>query len=91
MANKASGKKYVSKGTGIKGTKSSTLNAVRSKKNDGDKLMDKFISWKNGGDPWITIENPNKNDLGAKFIRVRYSETKHGKTYKEWEKINFSA
>lgn len=80
-----SGKSYVSKGTGIKTTKASTLNAVKSKRAGWEREFNALKAWKKGGNPWVTIDNPNKNDLGAKQIRVRYSELKGG-SFKDIEK-----
>lgn len=58
--------------------KASTLNAVRSEyRQSGERVMNQLRALQKGKDVVMTIENPNKEDLGRKFIKVRVS----GKEY----------
>lgn len=58
--------------------KASTSNAIRKAyKQSGDRVMNQLKALQKGKDVVMTIENPNKEDLGRKFIKVRVS----GKEY----------
>ena len=81
MANKSSGKTYTSKGERRSSMKTPT-------KNSADKMLNKQAAWKKGSNPWVTIENPNKNEKDKPFIRVRYIDLQHG-SYRELEKRAF--
>lgn len=89
MAKKGgSGKTYTSKGE-RKNVASSTLNGVRDSVTGAEKMLNKQKAWKKGRNPWVTIENPNKQETDKRFIRVRYNDLQHG-SYKELEKKNFT-
>ena len=58
--------------------KAGTLNAIRSGyRQSGDRLMNQLRALQNGKDVVMTIQNPNKEDKGRLFIKVRVS----GKEY----------
>lgn len=73
MAKKSSGKHYTSKGE-RNSVKSSTLNGIRAEKYEGDKMLDIQRAYLKGQNPWITIDNPNKEQTGKKRIRVRAND-----------------
>lgn len=85
---KSSGKTYTSKGE-RKNVSSSLLNGIRSERTGADDMLNKQRAWINGSNPWVTMENPNKEQTNKKFIRVRYNDLMHG-SYKELEKKSFS-
>lgn len=63
MANKSSGKTYVSKGE----RRSSAKTAVRD---PGTRLMNQKMAWSQGKNVVLTLENPNKSQTNKRFIRV---------------------
>lgn len=73
MAKKSSGKTYTSKGE-RKSVKSSVLNSIRADKNPGDKMLDIQRAYLKGQNPWITLDNPNKEQTNKKKIRVRVND-----------------
>jgi hypothetical protein len=73
----SSGKTYISQGK-HRNVSKSTLRGMREMKSAGDKLIDKQKAWLKGQNPWITIENPNKEDRSRRFIRVRMNDLNHG-------------
>lgn len=85
---KSSGKHYTSKGE-RKNVASSLLNGIRSERSGADDMLNKQKAWINGSNPWVTLENPNKEQTNKKFIRVRYNDLMHG-SYKELEKRMFT-
>lgn len=67
MGSKASGKHYTSKGERISST------STRS--NDpADRTMNVQKAYLAGQNPWVTIDNPNKNETAKLKIRVRANE-----------------
>jgi hypothetical protein len=85
---KSSGKHYTSKGE-RPNVKSTVLNGIRSDREGADVMLNKQRAWINGSNPWVTLENPNKEQTNKKFIRVRYNDLMHG-SYKELEKRSFN-
>lgn len=85
---KSSGSTYTSKGE-RKNVSSSLLNVMRAERSSADNMLNKQRAWMNGSNPWVTMENPNKEQTDKKFIRVRYNDLMHG-SYKEIEKKSFS-
>lgn len=73
MAKKSSGKTYVSKGI-HSNVKASTLSVMKRDQNPANKAMNIQRAWLLGQNPWITINNPNKEQTNRKFIRVRSNE-----------------
>lgn len=63
MGKKASGKHYTSKGERISSMKTAT-------RNPSDRVMNQLKAWLKGKNVVLTIENPNKNETGKRFIRV---------------------
>ena len=88
MAKKSSGKSYTSKGE-RKNVSNATRAAMRASRPASQKQLDILNEWKKGKNPWITIENPNKNETNKRFIKIRLSDMKG--TYKEAEKKFFMA
>lgn len=86
MAKKKGGKSkgFVSKGT-HSNVKKSTLNAMKASKSEADKFLDKQKAWLKGQNPWVTIDNPNKEETNKRRIRVRMNDLMKG-TAKEREK-----
>jgi hypothetical protein len=66
----------------------STLNAMRACKSEGDKLIDKQQAWLQGHNPWVTIDNPNKEQTNKRRIRVRMNDLMRGSA-KDREKNMF--
>lgn len=83
----SSGKKYTSKGVHSNVSRT-TLRMMRSAKTEGQKLDDKQAAWLKGGNPWVTIANPNKEQTNKRFIRVRMNDLMHGSA-KDREKKMF--
>lgn len=73
MAKKSSGKTYVSKGIHSNVT-SSTLSAIRKERHSSEKLINIQNAWLKGQNPWVTIDNPSKEQTNKRFIRVRANE-----------------
>jgi hypothetical protein len=84
---KSSGKTYTSQGKHCN-VSASTLNAMRDSKSDVDKMLDKQRAWLKGSNPWVTIDNPNKEQTNKRFIRVRYNDLMGG-SVKDREKRMF--
>lgn len=61
-----------------KNVSNSTRRLMRAGKSAGDKLIDKQKAWLKGKNPWLTIENPNKNETNKPFIRVRMNDLRGG-------------
>lgn len=74
---KSSGKHYTSKGERSNVSKA-TLRLMRAGKSDGDKLIDKQNAWLKGSNPWVTIDNPNKEQTNKRRIRVRMNDLMRG-------------
>jgi hypothetical protein len=66
----------------------STLRGMRARKSEADKLLDKQAAWLKGGNPWITIENPNKEDTSRRFIRVRMNDLMRGTARERFKKMH---
>jgi hypothetical protein len=71
MSKKSSGKTYTSKGERRSSVSTKT-------KDPGQKMLNLQKAWLKGLNPWITIENPNKNETNKRFIRVRMNDTNLG-------------
>ena len=74
---KSSGKNYTSKGERSNVSKA-TLRLMRAGKSEGDKLIDKQNAWLKGSNPWVTIDNPNKEQTNKRRIRVRMNDLMRG-------------
>lgn len=70
-------KGYVSAGVNRNVSKS-TLNAMRATKTEAEKLLDKQNAWLKGQNPWVTIDNPNKEQTNMRRIRVRMNDLMNG-------------
>lgn len=67
MGSKASGKHYTSKGE--------RRSSISTRSSDpADRVMNVQKAYWAGQNPWVTIDNPNKNDLSKLKIRVRANE-----------------
>lgn len=73
MGGKSSGKTYTSKGT-HSNVRSSTLSGVRKRRDPSEKVINIQRAWLANQNPWVTIENPNKEQKDKLFIRVRANE-----------------
>ena len=74
---KSSGKTYSSKGERSNVSKA-TLRLMRPGKSEADKLLDKQRAWLKGSNPWVTIDNPNKEQTNKRRIRVRMNDLMRG-------------
>ena len=85
MANKTSNKtKYTSAGL-HRNVSKHTLNGMKKMLPSWTVFMNKFEAYLNGKNPWITIQNPNKNETNKRFIKVKavdmYGSLKNRKLY----------
>lgn len=71
---KASGSNYTSSGV-HSNVNRKTLNGMKKDRDPGIKMLNLQKAWLKGLNPWITIENPDKNDTSRRFIRVRMNDT----------------
>lgn len=74
---KSSGKTYSSKSE-RKNVSNAALRMMRAEKSEGDKLIDKQRAWVKGSNPWVTIDNPNKEQTNKRRIRVRMNDLMRG-------------
>ena len=70
MAKKSSGKHYTSQGLHSNVSRK-TLNVMRADRYDGDKTMNIWRAYLKGQNPWVTIDNPNKEETNKRKIRVK--------------------
>ena len=61
-----------------KTTNKKILNAAKRERGAWVREINVLKAWKNGGNPWVTINNPNKNETNKRLIRVRMNDLKHG-------------
>lgn len=80
---KSSGKHYTSKGE-----VGSPMKTAKYGKTPLDEMIDKQNAWMKGSNPWITIDNPNKNETNKRKIRVRMNDLKGG-TYNDVKKRSY--
>jgi hypothetical protein len=73
MARKASGKHYTSAGI-HSNVKKSTLNAMRREGGDVKKIINIQTAYWKGQNPWVTIDNPNRENTKERKIRVKANE-----------------
>ena len=66
----------------------STLRDVKASKSEAEKMLDKQKAWLKGQNPWVTIDNPNKEETNKRRIRVRMNDLMRGSA-KEREKNMF--
>jgi hypothetical protein len=67
---KASGKTYTSKGLHSNVSRKTTNALRRDYMNSGARIMNQLRAFRAGKRVMVTIENPNKEDRGRKYIRV---------------------
>jgi hypothetical protein len=84
---KSSGKNYTSKGL-HRNVSAATLKAMRAGKSEIDRMLDKQRAWLNGSNPWVTIDNPNKEQTNKRRIRVRMNDLRGGSA-KDLEKRSY--
>jgi hypothetical protein len=82
----SSGKNYVSKGEN-KNVNSKLLNSIRAERTGADDMLNKQRAWVNGSNPWLTIENPNKEQTNKRFIRDRMKDLNGGPAKERSKKI----
>lgn len=80
-------KGFVSQGV-HRNVSKSTLRAVRASKSEAEKMLDKQKAWLKGQNPWVTIDNPNKEETNKRRIRVRMNDLMKGSA-KDREKNMF--
>lgn len=73
MGSKASGKHYTSKAE-RKNVDSKILNSIKNTELPLVKQMNIQKAYWNGQNPWVTLDNPNKEQTNKKKIRVRSNE-----------------
>lgn len=79
MAKGKGGKSKGAVSAGIhKNVSNSTKRAVRAAKSEAEKLADKQTAWLKGQNPWITIDNPNKEETNKRRIKVRMNDLMGG-------------
>jgi len=81
MAKQGNKTSYTSKGTG-RNVSAATRRAMKAARPASDRHIAAQKSWLAGGNPWITIRNPNKNETNRLFIRVKMNTYKGG-SYKD--------
>ena len=82
----SSGKTYSSKGE-RSNVSSKVLSVMRKEKYEGDKMLDRQRAWAKGQNPWMTIENPNKNETNKRFIRIKMNDTSLGHPKERQKKL----
>lgn len=70
---KASGKNYVSKGE-RRNVAKSTLRAMRAAAGSAQKIINQQEAWLKGQNPWVTVENPNREETNKRMIRVKAND-----------------
>jgi hypothetical protein len=74
MAKNKGGKSSGKVSAGINSNvNSKTLNSIRRERLPSEVLMNKLNAYLNGSDPWMVIDNPNKEQTNKKKIRVKAS------------------
>lgn len=68
--------------------KKSTLAGMRAMKSEADKMLDKQKAWMKGGNPWVTIDNPSKEQTNKRKIRVRMNDLRGG-SYNDVKKRSY--
>ncbi|PHS22085.1 MAG: hypothetical protein COA84_12960 [Robiginitomaculum sp.] len=52
----------------------STRKLMRDGVSDGAKWLNKMTAYRKGQNPWITIDNPNKEETNKRRIRVKSND-----------------
>lgn len=73
MGKKSSGKHYTSKGI-HRNVARATLTAMRRARSSLEKTINIQQAWLKGQNPWVTIENPNREQTNKRFIRVKSND-----------------
>ena len=55
-----------------------TLRAMRADRSEGEKMLNKQRAWLAGKNPWVTIDNTNKEQTNKRKIRVRMNDLMGG-------------
>ena len=72
---KSKGNHYISKGTHCQDKSFyKKLKREWKEKHPIEYYANLVEEWRKGNNPWITIDNPNKNDTRARKIRVRSND-----------------
>jgi hypothetical protein len=78
MGNKGGKSKgFISQGL-HKNVNKKTLNAMRADRTPAEKMLNKQRAWLKGKNPWVTIQNPSKEQTNKRFIRVRMNDLMGG-------------
>lgn len=60
-----------------------TTNAMRREyMASGERIMNQLMAWKKGKNVVLTIENPNKNETGKRYIKVKATDVWGSPKYK---------
>jgi len=70
-------KGYVSAGVN-KNVNRKILNDMRNSRTEVEKAANIQKAWLNGSNPWVTIDNPNKEETNKRRIRVRMNDLMGG-------------
>lgn len=73
MAKAGKSKGFISQGIHSNVSKQ-TLKDMKRNTPDIDKMRNKVYAYWAGKNPWITIENPNKEETNKRFIKVKADE-----------------
>lgn len=73
MGKKRLRKQYISKNSG-RNVSRTTLRDMRGVVTEGERFLNKFKAYLDGKNPWITIENPDREKTNKPFIRVKAVE-----------------
>jgi hypothetical protein len=69
-------------------SKGERKSSMRTRSSDpAQKMLNLQKAWAKGQNPWITIENPNKNETNKRFIRVRMNDTNLGNPKERYKKM----
>lgn len=63
------------------------LNSIRRERTGADNMLNKQKAWLRGSNPWLTMENPNKEQTNKKFIRVRMNDLNGGPAKERYKKL----
>lgn len=74
------GKKKGGKSSGVvsKGERRSCKKNGKWGVSEAQKMLWKQQAWMKGSNPWLTLENPNKNETNRRFIKVKMNDLKGG-------------
>lgn len=66
--------KKSSSGGGPRNISGNIRSGMKQNRHPAQKIINTQQAWLKGQNPWVTIENPNKEQLGKRYIRVRSND-----------------